>query len=107
MSDRSSQIELLQQRYRTSLIEKSVEIAELRIQYESTDDDESAALASQTLGDFLHKLAGSAGMYGYTEIAISARNIMMTLQNDDSGQLSAQLDQLIAMCEQASDGTST
>jgi HPt (histidine-containing phosphotransfer) domain-containing protein len=37
--------------------------------------------------DFLHQLAGSAGMYGYTEIADAARNLIeMHAEQERSGQ---------------------
>ena len=74
MSQDSPQIQQLKTRYRTSLPEKSAQIAKLQIVL--LDGQAELPQVLQELHEYLHKLAGSAGMYGYDDIAVLARTTM-------------------------------
>jgi len=70
----SPQILALKERYKSSFAEKVQMIAEYLLVIES--DRVSLESVSELRG-FLHKLAGSAGMYGYDDISLASRKAMV------------------------------
>ena len=76
MSNDSPQVAALKLRYQSSFSEKSAAIAEFEAILENEDPASYSSAVNknfETAGDYLHKLAGSAGMYGYDDIAQIAR----------------------------------
>lgn len=61
MSQESTRVQLLRAQYQASLTSKAEQLSQV------TD---------QELPEFLHRLAGSAGMYGYSNIASTARELL-------------------------------
>ena len=74
MHQDSPQIQQLKSRYKASLPEKSAQIAELQSLLQSGQPSVPQTL--KDIHEFLHKLAGSAGMYDYDDIAALARASM-------------------------------
>ncbi len=103
MSNESPQVAALRIRYQNSFPEKSAALAEFQ-QLLSVDDDASATTAlnqnSETVGDYLHKLAGSAGMYEYDDIAALARQGMAQSKQQDLPALLQSLTQIRGLLEQ-------
>jgi len=71
----SIKVQQLKHRYRNSLAEKAAELDSALAAIEF--DHPGATATVQQLHEYLHKLAGSAGMYGYDDIASSARSSMV------------------------------
>ena len=92
----SQQIQALRAQYQASLLEKSktasawAQTLELNAQL----DDVGVELEA-----WLHKIAGSAGMYGYQNIAQKARELMARLASKNSlgAEISRELAQLSDM----------
>lgn len=103
MSIESPQVAALRIRYQSSFSEKSAAIAEFQNLF--NDQEQPSCLSvlngnSETTGDYLHKLAGSAGMYGYDDIAALARQAMSQCKQEDLGGLLLSLQQLRDLLEQ-------
>lgn len=81
MSQALSPTQLLHQRYRESLPLKHAEIG---AQWQALQADPGNCAALQKLQQLLHRLAGSAGAYGYNTIGNLARDAdaMIILRND-------------------------
>ena len=77
MHQDSPQVQQLKSRYKASLPEKSAQIAELQSLIVAGQPSLSQSL--QDTHEFLHKLAGSAGMYDYDDIAVLARATMQII----------------------------
>ena len=74
MHQDSPQVQQLKSRYKASLPEKSEQIAELQSSLQREQPSSQQTL--EEIHEFLHKLAGSAGMYDYDDIAGLARATM-------------------------------
>lgn len=93
----SSQIQAIRERYQASLPEKAELItSQIDALSNSTKDAFSEAHS------VLHKLAGSSGMYGYSDIALICRSAMESAQNQDLSSLLQQLSELKELLEQHS-----
>ena len=103
MSTESPQVAALRIRYQNSFPEKSAAIAEFQ-ELLSAGDPTSGATAlnknSETASDYLHKLAGSAGMYEYDDIAALARQGMAQSKQQDMPGLLHSLKQIRSLLEQ-------
>lgn len=103
MTNDSPQVAALRQRYRKSFSDKAAVVAEF---HQSLSDDSSAFCLSllnedsETVSDYLHKLAGSAGMYEYDDIAALARKGMSQCKQEDVQGLLASLSQLRDLLDQ-------
>ena len=102
----SPQIQQLKSRYKASLPEKAAQTAEL----ESLLLGEQAMLQQslQDIHEFLHKLAGSAGMYDYDDIAVLARAAMQFViaqaaETTDIHQVDAELSKIRSLLLEYSD----
>lgn len=75
MTDQDSpQILALKERYKSSFEEKT----QLLSDYLTAVENGEATLDQVSeLGSFLHKLAGSSGMYGYDDISAASREAML------------------------------
>lgn len=90
MNDFYEKRQQLRQSYMASMIDKREALQQYYSQFKQSDDD---------VEDFytaLHKLSGSAGMYGFIEISANARVLMNTIKgtsndgfspSDDIGEL--------------------
>lgn len=81
MSD-SERILAIRERYRESLGEKAQWLEDWRKEFQ---DAGCGSIDSMELSEWLHKLAGSSGMYDYAEISELARSLMLKVS--DSLQL--------------------
>ncbi len=61
-----ARIEELKRKYLASLAVKAVEIER---QWSAVRSSRYSSVAVSALADYLHRLAGSTGMYGYTELS--------------------------------------
>lgn len=92
----SPQIQAIKQRYKESLKEKAVMVAEFRSKIEiDTEFD--------LMKEELHKLAGSSGMYGYQDLADTCRAAMGSIDSEAIGALSEQLNLIIGLLNQYSE----
>ncbi len=75
MTDHESpQILALKERYKSSLVDKMQSLSDYLIAIES--DDATLDQVAELRG-FLHKLAGSSGMYDYDDISVASRKAML------------------------------
>jgi hypothetical protein len=81
MNQDSVKIQQLKHRYRNSLATKLEELDSYLFAFEFGEGNIRSRLVE--LHEYLHKLAGSAGMYGYDDIAKMARD-SMAVTNADS-----------------------
>jgi len=82
MTDQDSpQILALKERYKNSLEEKVQMLSDYLVAIES---DEATLDEFSELRGFLHKLAGSSGMYGYNDISAASREAMLVADQVDS-----------------------
>ena len=92
MSD--STIENLKVRYRESCVYKQAVLGEMLERYRKAIPAETPLCLE--LKDFLHKLAGSSGMYGYDQLHVAARSALACFEGTDSAKgLVAQEDDAI------------
>ena len=107
--DNTDKIQKLRDRYKSSLVDKSVVISDLLLMI-STDGsnpiDGVGAIdkACIEIHQYLHKLAGSSGMYGYPEIAQLSRAAMHSSQVKDAQLLVEQLNKLRDLVQQCALG---
>ena len=87
----SPQILALKERYKSSLDDKVQMLSDYLI---AIDSDEATLTELSELRGFLHKLAGSSGMYGYDDISAASREAMLLADQVDS---MANIDDLRAM----------
>ncbi len=92
----SPQITAIRERYKASLPDKAVMIEE---QIEILSSAGAARDLSAT-HEVLHKLAGSAGMYGYDDISALSRTAMACTVEKKIDLLLAQLAELKSLLEQ-------
>ena len=96
----SPQIQALKERYKSSFPNKVAEINDcinvIQSNHIAPDD-------VTKLRDLLHKIAGSSGMYGYSEISTTSRSAMRIAESfDDSSELDelvSAVNELIALIE--------
>lgn len=103
MATDSPQVMALRQRYRQSLTDKSNDLSEFLNQLSKAEQQSSWQLgdeAAHDLGEYLHKLAGSAGMYGYADIAQLARSAMDDNRQSNTVALFERLNELRSLLEQ-------
>ena len=99
----SPQVLALRQRYQQSLTEKSSVVSEFLSQISDAAQQANWQLSDElvnSIGEYLHKLAGSAGMYGYADVAQLARTALAANRQSDSATLHAHLDELRSLLEQ-------
>ena len=92
----TNKIQQLKDDYKDSLLNKSEYLNSLIVAY-SEQGDQTTSIEIQ---EFLHKLAGSSGMYGYQNISELARNTMQQLDLDDHAGISQQLIDLQKLLQQ-------
>lgn len=103
MLSESTKITELKNKYRASFADKIAEIDVLNQAIKSTKARAELKTAHQEYEQYVHKLAGSSGMYGYTEIASVARQLLTVLREDPSLRLRELLTkQLVEALENAS-----
>ena len=90
MNSESKQIQVLRERYRDSLPEKSALITQHIQTLLDTNIDDLSEVFEEIRQD-IHKLAGSLGMYGYSELAVIARRAMSIIDGDDKSGLEHEL----------------
>jgi HPt (histidine-containing phosphotransfer) domain-containing protein len=103
--DNTDKLQLLKDQYKLSLMDKSVLISELLLMLSI---EGSNAINNSDTGDkayiethqCLHRLAGSSGMYGYSDIAELSRAAMQSSQRNDAPLLVEQLNELRDLVEQ-------
>jgi HPt (histidine-containing phosphotransfer) domain-containing protein len=102
----SPQVQQLKARYKASLPEKSAQIAEL--QRSLLGENAILQQSLQDIHEYLHKLAGSAGMYDYADIAVLARAAMQLLivqaaETTDINHVDAELSKIRSLLLEHSD----
>ena len=103
MSTDSPKVAALKIRYQSSFPAKSAAIAEFEAILENEEPASYSSAVNQnfeTAGDYLHKLAGSAGMYGYDDIAQIARLGMAQYKVQDLRGLQHSLKQIRDLLDQ-------
>jgi HPt (histidine-containing phosphotransfer) domain-containing protein len=93
MNNTSAEIEAVRQRYQASLMDKALTVSNCLTALESDQGCCHQAGVQQTQ-EFLHKLAGSSGMYGYQDISELARTAMRDIEQNDQNNLHKRLSQL-------------
>ncbi len=88
----SPQVLALQERYKASFPEKRRLILDLRNSFNNGGD---IAEVKQEL----HKLAGSSGMYGYSNIASICREAMDSIDSEHQDKVNGFLDRLIDLLD--------
>ncbi|RBP49258.1 Hpt domain-containing protein [Arenicella xantha] len=102
MSVESPTIVALKQRYKASLPEK---IEELVLHIAALNAEGGNGRESlQELHGFLHRLAGSTGMYGYDDLSALCQSGIKFIQQEDLNNLAAELQRLREMLEQYAQG---
>jgi HPt (histidine-containing phosphotransfer) domain-containing protein len=79
--DYSDKIQKLKDAYKSSLLDKSAIVSELLLKISADASNSDAGISDENLVEihqYLHKLAGSSGMYGYSEIAQLSRAAMQS-----------------------------
>lgn len=89
----SPQVQALKQRYRDSLKEKSLVVTEMLDQLGRVED-------LLPIREELHKLAGSSGMYGYSDISETCREAIKSIDDGKESALPLYLNRLIGLIEQ-------
>ncbi len=97
MTSDSPQIAAIKLRYQKSFPEKLELVAE---HLNALLGDESTNISIADTREMLHKLAGSSGMYGYTDISTVCRSAMERADQDDSTSLVNRLEHLKELLEQ-------
>lgn len=95
MKTDSPKIEEIQLRYKRSLIEKAQSFEQQLSKIVKTQHDPQKN--EQNIRDvhgMLHKLAGSAGMYGYTEISDDSRSALDVCNTKDIDDLKIRLQRI-------------
>lgn len=103
MTTESPQVKALRERYQQSLCDKSKMLGELIDTLSSANDEPAGNGESgdaELLADYLHKLAGSAGMYGYDDVALLAREAMSDHRQGKLRDLVLRIAQLRSLLEQ-------
>ena len=86
----SPQIQALKERYKSSFPEKIAEITDC---LNAVQSSESSTDDVVELRNLLHKISGSSGMYGYSEISTTSRSAMRVAESFDG---SSELDELVS-----------
>ena len=76
--DGADRLARLKERYHASLPDKSIE---LKDKWQAVNASGFAPAALMELSGYIHKFAGSTGMYGYHALAKSARRLEEDLRN--------------------------
>lgn len=92
MSEESPQIAAIKQRYKASFPEKVKIIREALTVVNSGGE-------LHAVKEELHKLAGSSGMYGYSQLADSCRQAMQKVDDQSRHQLALELEKIIDLLE--------
>ncbi len=96
----SPQVLALKERYKSSLEEKVQVLSDHLIAIES---EEATLDELSELRSFLHKLAGSSGMYGYDDISAASREAMLVADQVDSmtnlGDLSVMTSEVVKLLQ--------
>ncbi len=71
-------IEELKSLYRASASNKKLDLSRLLEDYQGAK--ESQVEGAQALRDYLHKLAGSAGMYGFDDLHVAAKEALSAVE---------------------------
>ena len=103
--DNSSKIQKLKDDYKRNLLEKSAIISELLLMISADAPNSDAGISDVNLNEihqYLHKLAGSSGMYGYPEIAQLSRSAMQSSDRKAIQLLVEQLSELRDLLRQSS-----
>ncbi len=98
MKAESDQVRALRSRYKESLPEKAALVREWHLQETSGGISEAGV---DELSSWLHKLAGSAGMYEYQEISDFSRSLMQSMPDLSSQELASRLKKLELLLEGA------
>jgi chemotaxis protein histidine kinase CheA len=97
MTQDSDQVRALRQRYKTSLLAKADSIKE-QVHEIAVSEHANTQLLNALHAD-LHKLAGSSGMYGYTDIAELTRAAMQDIAEQSNSELLKHLRKLTDLLE--------
>ncbi len=93
MSTDSPQVQALKERYKESFQEKLTVV-------QSMLDDMGRMEDFTSIREELHKLAGSSGMYGYSDISGACRSAIECIDDDHESGLAMFLSHLIGLLEQ-------
>lgn len=105
MAEESPQVRALKERYQQSLAEKSQTLGELIDRLASNKHQGMADIEAgdgDSIADYLHRLAGSAGMYGYDDIAQLARTAIADQRQGETDYLATNLAELRSLLDQYS-----
>ena len=94
----SERIEELRLRYKRSLADKAEALALLSTRL--AEQDHVSEEMQAEIHEYLHKLAGSSGMYGYTDIAGMCRRTLTELENQQITALPGQLERIRNLLQQ-------
>jgi HPt (histidine-containing phosphotransfer) domain-containing protein len=87
----SPKVAELKSKYHASLSSKAQELNKYQSRIESADSKADLKLVFSEFEQYVHKLAGSSGMYGYDSISKVSRQLLMVLREDPNLQLRALL----------------
>ena len=96
-SANSASIAEIKQRYRNSMPDKASELTRLIATLSGVDM--SAANLQETHA-YLHRLAGSSGMYGYDELSQCCQSTIVFIQHQRQAETIAGLQSLLELLEQ-------
>ncbi|MFT4629365.1 MAG: HPt (histidine-containing phosphotransfer) domain-containing protein [Arenicella sp.] len=102
--DNSDKIQKLRDAYKSSLLDKSTVITELLLMISADASDSDTGISDENLIEihqYLHKLAGSSGMYGYPEIAQLSRAAIKSSERKAIQLLVEQLSELRDLLRQS------
>jgi HPt (histidine-containing phosphotransfer) domain-containing protein len=102
--DNSDKIQKLRDAYKSSLLDKSTVITELLLMISADAPDSDTGISDENLIEihqYLHKLAGSSGMYGYPEIAQLSRAAIKSSERKAIQLLVEQLSELRDLLRQS------
>ena len=91
-----SNVEQLKAIYKNSLIEKAETLNTLFKEWQTENNEQTEI----ELHNYLHKLAGSLGMYGFDQLSDNARKIMNSLHTGSSEEIEPELTKLVAFLKQ-------
>ena len=102
MNTESANIRALRERYRRRLVGKLTELDQLTEREAHPHQQEGEG--GLDLAQYLHRLAGSSGMYGYQDISTVARAAMRDIEERNRQSLEQHLNRLRALLAEYSSG---
>ena len=96
MTQDSPQVQAIRARFKNSFAEKKQLIDQHQLNIQDVESQEGMSLKDvfELAHTDLHKLAGSFGMYGYSDVALICRSAMKATANEDVAESLTLLTQL-------------